>query len=215
MTQSLTAEPRMNGTKGELKRLRSQGKIPGVLFGKMVAPSPITLEEKELLALLRSHPKAVLELTISQGNKENVMITEVQRDSLSRQVLHVDLHKVNMNEAIHAAVRLDLVGDSAGVREGGILQAIVHEVEVECLPGDLPESIAADVTALGVGENLLVKDLKLPPQVKVKSDPSLVVVTVLAPQKELSEEEAHAADHAAEAEAARAEEARRHSVALD
>jgi large subunit ribosomal protein L25 len=154
----------------------------------------------------------VLELSLPAGGKQNVMIADVHRDEISRQVLHVDLLKVNMNEEIRTHVRLEFAGDSAGVREGGIMQVVVHEVEAECLPANIPESIEVDITTLGVGENLLVRDIPAPPGVKIKSDPDLVVVTILAPQKELTEEEAEdAAVELKEAEM-RSEEAQKHAV---
>lgn len=212
MTQSITAETRKNGTKGELNKLRREGKIPGVVYGREISPSPVAVEEKDLLALLRTHPNAVLELNTSAGNKQNVMITDVQRDGLTRKVLHIDFMKINMNEKIKTEVRIELTGDSTGVREGGILQTISHEIEVECLPTNIPDSIEVDISGLGVGENLLVKDISAPQGVEIKSDLDMVIVTILAPQKELSEEEA--ADAAVELKEAetRSEAAQKHAV---
>jgi len=203
MAIPMSAYKRMCTTKGELRKLRQNGQIPGVIYGKEIEQStPVTVDEKELLNLLRSHPNAVLEMDIPEHGKHAVMVSDVQRDSLNRNLLHVDFHQVNMNEQVRANVRIEAVGDAPGIREGGILSVILHELEIECLPGNIPEAIEVNISALAIGESLLVRELELPQGVEAKSDSELVVLTILAPQKELSEEEAdEAADEAKEADA--------------
>ncbi|GFN33756.1 50S ribosomal protein L25 [Paenibacillus xylaniclasticus] len=189
----LPVEPRATQTKRELRELRQQGKVPGVIYGSgMTSPTPVTLSERDLLPLLRSHPNAVFDVAIPGGFTEPVVISEVQRDSLTGKIYHVDLHKINMNEKLRTHVHLETVGDSSGVREGGILTVLMHELEIEALPSQLPEVIEVDISSLGVGETILVSDLTLPAGVIARSDADMAVVTVLAPQKELSEEEAEA-----------------------
>ncbi|OBZ15505.1 MULTISPECIES: 50S ribosomal protein L25/general stress protein Ctc [Bacillales] len=202
MAIAMNADQRTGTTKGELRQLRLQGKIPGVIYGKQLDnAAQVTVDSKELQALLRSHPNAVLEINVPSHGKTSVMISEIQRDSLSRQVLHVDFHQINMNENVRANVRITAEGDSQGVREGGILQVILHELEVQCLPGNIPDSVSVDISALAIGESVLVSDLKLPKGVESLAEPEQVVVTILAPQKELTEEEAEdAAVELAEAE---------------
>ncbi|ASS67679.1 MULTISPECIES: 50S ribosomal protein L25/general stress protein Ctc [unclassified Paenibacillus] len=208
MAITMQAQTRTNASKGSLRQLRKEGKVPAVVYGKKLeSSSVISLDEKEIMHLLRSHPNAIIELSIPDAGKQPVMITDVQRDALSRKVVHIDLHQINMNEEIKTAVRIDLAGDSAGVREGGVLSVSLHELEIQCLPNDIPESIEADISSLGVGENLLVGDLKLPGNVTVLSDAEQVVVAVLAPQKEVSEEEADEAAKEDEKAAARSEDA--------
>jgi len=205
MSVSLQVQERTARSRGQLRQLRNGGTIPGIIYGKSIAnPINIAVSEKELLHLLRTHPNAVLELQVG-SEKQPVMITQVQRDPLSRSVLHIDFHRINMNEEVKAAVRIELVGESQGVREGGILQAMLHEMEVHCLPNRIPESIEVDVSQLQVGENLLVSDLKLPAGVESRLDDDQVVVTVLAPQKEVSEEEAEIAEKLEAVETVRAE----------
>lgn len=203
------AEERTRGTQGDLRKMRQRGSVPGVVYGtKLSKPLNVAVNEKELSSLLRSHPHALLELDIPGAGKQPVMLTEVQREPLSRTVLHVDFHQVNMNEEIKTMVRLDMVGDSTGVREGGILQAMLHELEIHCLPNRIPESIEVDVSGLGIGENLLVGELKLPSGVTTRLDAEQVVVTILTPQKDLTAEEAEKADEEAEAAAERSHEAK-------
>lgn len=213
MSIPMTAETRATRTKGELHTLRKSGKVPGVVYGKLLAePTSIALEEKELLALLRSHPNAVLELTIPSAGKQPVMITDIQREPLSRKVLHVDLHQINMNETVKTQVRVEIVGEANGVREGGILQLMLHELDIQCLPGQIPEYIEINVADLDVGSNLLVKDVIAPKDVELLSDADMVVVTILAPQKELTEEEAEDAAVEATEAANRSKEAKMDEV---
>jgi large subunit ribosomal protein L25 len=183
MTPSIRAEARTTRTKGDLRRLRSQGKVPGSLYGGGREGSTlIAVDERELLALLRRHPKAVLHLEMPGGTPKPVIVADVQRDSLTNHVLHIDLREIDLNRPVRTHVPLEPVGESPAEREGGIVQLLLHELEIECLPADLPEEIPVDVSGLGLGENLKVRDLKVPPSVTVRTDPSLVVVTVLEPQ---------------------------------
>jgi large subunit ribosomal protein L25 len=184
MVLALKAEERKDGTKSERKGLRLNGKIPGVVYGSKISSKAITIDERELLALLRSNPNAILEMDVPQLGKLPVMINEVQRDTISRHVIHVDFHQINMNEPITATVRLDFHGEPTGVKEGGILQIQHHEIAVRCLPEHLPSSIEVDISGLEVGGNMLVSELKLSSAVEIKSDENDVLVTILAPQKE-------------------------------
>jgi len=213
MALTMKAEERLVQSKGDLRKLREQGKVPGVVYGKNIGkPTAIAVDEKELQSLLRTHPNAVLEMEVPSAGRQPVMMTSVQRDPLSRHLLHIDFHQINMNEEVKTQAPLIVVGDSVGVREGGILSVLLHELEIQCLPDRIPEGIEVDVSALQVGENLLVGDLKLPEGVETRMDDKQVVVTVLAPQKETVDEDAEAAEPAAEdakeAPAAEAEEAK-------
>jgi len=175
-------------TKSEVKKLRSEGKVPGVVYGKKVGALTIAVDTKELLSLLRSNPKAIVEMDLPQNGKQPVMIHEIQRDKVNRSLLHIDFHQINMDEPVRTSVPLDFVGDSTGVREGGMLQIQMHELEIRCLPHLIPSSIAVDVTALDLGGTVLVGDITVPAGIEIKADPGDVVVTVLAPQKEVVEE---------------------------
>ncbi|MEK3719569.1 50S ribosomal protein L25 [Paenibacillus sp. FSL H8-0034] len=209
MVLALKAEARRGTTKSERKGLRSNGKIPGVIYGSNIPSKPIAIEEKQLLALLRTHPNAIVEMDVPELGKQSVMINEVQRDPISRFVTHVDFHQINMNEPVMATVRLDFHGDSIGVREGGILQIQHHEITIRCLPDDLPESIVVDISELEVGKNILVSELKLSNKLEIKTDEHDVLVSILAPQKAEEEVEAdttEASGAAAEAADSKAED---------
>jgi large subunit ribosomal protein L25 len=191
MTLTIHAEERLVETKNDLRQLRNRGKVPGVVFGKNIGKStPIAIEEKELLQLIRSNANAVVQLTVPSIGTQPVMLTDVQRDPLSRHLLHCDFHQIDMNRAVRTQARLEMHGTAPGDREGGIVQAMLHEIEIQCLPGSIPEVVAVDISNLQIGENILAGDLKMPQGVTMRTDPELVVVTILAPQKDLTEEEA-------------------------
>ncbi len=195
----LKAEMRTASSRGELNRLRRTGRVPGVVYGKNAAgPVPISVDEKDLQSLLRTNPHGIVKLDIPGSGQVNALITELQRETMSRNIVHIDFHQINMNEKIKAPVRLEVSGKSAGEREGGMLQLILHELEVECMPTDLPDSIILPVENMQVGDSLTVGDLKLPPGVETAQDPDTVIAAVLAPQKEISEEQTEAAEEAAE-----------------
>ncbi|MFC5470405.1 50S ribosomal protein L25 [Cohnella suwonensis] len=207
MTATLQAQAREATTKGELRRIRDAGRIPGVVYGKgLSSPASIEVDAKELASLLRGHSHAVLEMDVPGSGVQPVMLSDLQRDPISRKVLHIDFHRIDMNEKISTVARVDVFGVSPGEKEGGMLQLILHEVEIECYPKDIPEVIKIDVGSLELGEHLTVADLKLPEEVEATQDPDTVVIAVLAPQKERSEDEL-------EAMADEAEEDRKHSEA--
>jgi large subunit ribosomal protein L25 len=134
------------------------------------------------------------------------MMAELQRDSMSHKVMHIDFHRINMNEKITTSVRLEITGTSPGEKEGGMLQSVQHEIEIECYPKDIPDFIAVDVSGLEIGDHLSISDLKLPAGVETKLDPTTAIVAVLAPQKQRTEEEIDALED-------EAEENRKHSEA--
>jgi large subunit ribosomal protein L25 len=193
MVPSLKAENRNGLTKSEVKNLRSSGKVPAVVYGKKVGAMTVAVDAKELLALLRSNPHAILEMDIPQSGKQPVMIHEVQRDHITRNLLHIDFHQINMDEPVKTSVTLEFVGEAKGAEEGGMLQIQMHELEIRCLPTHIPGSVAVDVSGMELGDTLVVRDLVLPEGVELKSHPDDVLVTLLAPQKEVAEPEAEAA----------------------
>jgi ribosomal protein L25, Ctc-form len=187
---TLQVERREVGSRYQLNQIRKSGKVPGVIYGKgLSAPMPIALDGKELLALIRSHPHAVIEVDVPGAGKHPIMMAEVQRDPMTQLVKHIDFRRVDMNAKISTSARLEVTGSSVGEREGGMLQLVLHEVDIECYPKDIPDVITADVSQLGLGEHLTIADLQIPAGVVVTQDPETVVVAILAPQKERSEEE--------------------------
>ncbi|RTE08076.1 50S ribosomal protein L25 [Paenibacillus whitsoniae] len=184
MAVSLQAEARKEATKSEIKQMRAKGKIPAVVYGEKVASTVITVDWKDVQTVLRTNPHAIIDLSIASAGRQPVMINEIQRNPMSREVLHIDFHQINMNEPIKTVVALEFTGDAVGAREGGIVQVQMHEVDIRCMPNQIPASIAVDISSLGLGDNLHVSQISVPAGVEMKSDSNDIVVTILVPQKE-------------------------------
>ena len=174
------------------KRLRDSGFIPGVIYGHKEAVIPVTLPKKELVGHL-GHGAHLFDLALD-GKSEKVLVKEVQYDHLGMEVIHVDFARVSLDEKVEITVSLELKGTPKGEADGGVLQQIVSELEIECLVTDIPEVIRHNVSDMAKDSVLHIKDLKLPPGVRVLQDEDLIVATV----KEIAEAETtEAADAAA------------------
>ncbi len=196
---TLEVEVRRGTGKREARRLRRAGQVPGVLYGRGMEPVPVAVGERALGAALQAAAAAnvLLDLVIREDGQvrhELAMLQDLQRDVITRQVIHVDLHRVSLTERVHARIPVVLRGEAPGVREGGILEFLRHEVEVSGLPTELPEHLELDVSRLGVGQSLHVRDLQIPKGVNLLTPLEETLVTVLAPA--VAPEEAVAAEAA-------------------
>ena len=181
----LDAEVRDNG-KASVKQLREQGIVPGVLYGRDRDTVSIKADAKEVEDVLGGN--AIIDLTLDDGSTQPIMVKEVQRDVITRDLLHIDLYQIALDEELIVEVPVEVVGQAEGEREGGLLNQILREVEIECLPTDIPEKIEVDVTELGIGDSVDVSDLDVGEDIEVKVDSSETVATVVLPD-ELDEEE--------------------------
>jgi large subunit ribosomal protein L25 len=196
-TQSINiaAEPRSALGSRANKRLRDTGKVPGVVYGHKEAVVPVSLPKKELVNHL-NHGTHVFDLALD-GKAEKVLVKEVQYDHLGMEVLHVDFARVSLDERVEVTVPLELKGEPKGEADGGVLQQIVAELELECLVTEIPDAIRHNVAEMALGDVLHIKDLQLPPGAKALQDEDLIVATV----KEIAEEApAEVAEGAAEPE---------------
>jgi len=195
--QELTIKQRAETGKQVAKRLRRDGVVPAVIYGG-ARPEPISVDPKAVLRIIHGHEGStqLLNLTFEGGNGSRMaIIRDLQFDPVSERLLHVDLQEVTADRAITVRVAVHPVGEAAGVREQkGILNVVLHELDVSCLPGLIPERIDADVSALMIGDVLTVGDLRAPDGVRILNDPGQAVVTVAAP---MAEEVAAAATPAA------------------
>jgi len=164
------------------KRLRDSGFVPGVVYGHKEAVIPVTLPKKELTNHI-GHGAHLFDLALD-GKSEKVLVKEVQYDHLGLEILHVDFARVSLDEKVEVTVALELKGTPKGEAEGGVLQQIISELEIERLVTDIPEVIRHNVSDLEKDAVLHIKDLKLPPGVRVLQDEDLIVATV----KEIAEE---------------------------
>lgn len=190
---ALEARVRQGRGKGEARRLRASGMIPAVLYGNGSGQSTaLAVPAKVVDHTLQHHGDNALYDLELDGEKRTARVVDVQRDPLTGRLLHVDFAPVDMAERIEVTVPLTLVGEPAGVKEGGVLQQVAYEVQVEALPGDIPQEIEVDVSGLGMQENLTLGDIRLPEGLRLVSDPEEVVATVTPPTR-ISEEELEAA----------------------
>ena len=185
--QELTVQGRGETGKQVAKRLRRAGVVPAVLYGG-AKPESISVDPKAVLRIIHGHAGStqLLNLTFEGGDGSRMaIIRDLQFDPVSEQLLHVDLQEVTADRAITVRVAVHPVGEAAGVREQkGILNVVLHELDVSCLPTMIPERIDADVVALMIGDVLTVADLRAPEGVRILNDPGQAVVTVAAPMAE-------------------------------
>lgn len=183
---SLSASSRTDIGKGVARKLRAQGKIPGVVYGHARQPQSLALDARELERFLEKITAAstVIDLAID-GAPRRTLIREIQRDPLRRGILHVDFLELVAGEKVKVRVRLSFEGTPAGVRnDGGIFEETMHELEIEVDPAEIPEKIVVDVTELTIGHSVHVKEVKLPASVKVLSEPSATICVCSAPRAE-------------------------------
>jgi large subunit ribosomal protein L25 len=170
----------------ESRRLRKQGLIPGVLYGRE-EPVSIAIPERDLRSALttRGGLNAVLDVVVEGGKTHSSVLKEYQQDPVRGHITHVDLQEVRLDQPIHATVPLTLHGEPAGVKEGGVLAQGVNELNVEALPMEVPEHLEADVSELQIGDTLRLSSLKPPEGVTLLDDlEETVLATVTAPIRE-------------------------------
>ena len=172
------------------RRLRRSGRVPGVLYGGGGEPIGFDADARELRHALAGSG-AVLDLSIDGGKATPVVLKEAQRHPIRGETVHVDLLRVNLNEAIAAVVPLELTGteDAAGVKVGGILEQITRELNVEALPTSIPESIVHDVGDMEIGDTILLSAIAAPEGVTILDDVEETVVATLSPPRLQSETE--------------------------
>jgi large subunit ribosomal protein L25 len=187
---SLKVFPRAGVGRQVAKRSRAEGMIPAVIYGAHTKPTPIQVPEGEVTRIFKHATSENMLVQLSVEEKGNAserlaFIQEIQHHPLTDRVLHLDFHEVRANEKLHARVPIRARGEAEGVRtSGGVLEQALRELDVECFPKDLPERIEVDVSALVIGANIHVKELKVPENVTVLSHADVSVFTVLAPTKE-------------------------------
>jgi len=176
-------------SKGSLKRLRREGFIPGVIYGRDKDALPVLVSGKDLANVLAlpSAMNTLVDLTVD-GELDTVMIKDLTREILFRERFsHVDFLRVSMKEKISVQVPVHLSGEAAGARKGGVVQQALREVVLKCLPTEIPEQVELDISSLAAGQSLTVADLVVGEFLEVISDPAEVVVTVLPPRVEAEE----------------------------
>ncbi|MEX2154871.1 MAG: 50S ribosomal protein L25/general stress protein Ctc [Gemmatimonadaceae bacterium] len=185
-TASLVAKPRSDTGKGVARKLRAAGEVPGVIYGHGREPQPLTVNAREFnrLADRIRITSTVIELAID-GKVAKTLIRELQRNPLNREPLHIDFQELVAGEKVDVSVPLRFVGTPEGVKTGGgILEEVMHQIEVRVDPSNIPDHIDVDVTALTIGHGLHVRDIQLPAGVEVLDDPDNTIATVTPPKAE-------------------------------
>lgn len=189
MTDVLHVELREQIGTAATRRLRKAGKVPGVLYGHGEQNLHLAVPAADVAALIRHHGKTV---QLAGAANEHALVNEMQWDPLGIDVLHLDLIRVNLKEMVDVTVPVRLHGEPVGVREGGILLENVHEVDIRCSAGAIPEDIGLSVGGLKLGESLTAAQLELPEGVELVTDPETVIAHVEAPRAGRDEEGAAA-----------------------
>jgi large subunit ribosomal protein L25 len=186
---SLAAVTRAALGKNAVKKIRRDGLVPAILYGQAREPRPLAVARKDLLGVLATGGRnALIDLRIARNGDEEtstVMVSEVQRDPIRRDILHVDLHEISLTERLEARVPIVLTGTPEGVASGaGILEQHLREAVVRCLPTQIPDRLTVDVAGLGVGDSLHVRDLPVEEGIEVLTPPEEVIAAVVAPEEE-------------------------------
>jgi len=178
----LTAESREGVGKGAARKIRAAGKVPGVLYGPAVEPMRLAVDALQLWHALHTDAGTNVLINLAvDGDTFLTMPREVQRDIVRGTLLHVDFLRIRRDVAIQVDVPVLLVGESVGVKEGGVVEHHLWELRVECLPTQVPESIEADISALAVGDSLHVSDLKIPQHITLLTPSEETLVSVVPP----------------------------------
>ncbi|PLR83227.1 MULTISPECIES: 50S ribosomal protein L25/general stress protein Ctc [Bacillus] len=184
MSTVLQAMERSDFRNSSLRELREQGNIPAVVYGTKVDNKSVYISSADLIKTIREIGRnGIISLDIN-GSKHEVILSDYQHDPLRNEIIHADFRAVDMSSEIHAEVRLVLVGDAAGVKDGGVMQQPVHAVTITAKPNQIPPAIEVDVTNLQIGENLTIGDITSDRNYQINHDPEEVIVSILPPKQE-------------------------------
>jgi large subunit ribosomal protein L25 len=197
---TLEAQPRDPGTKNHARRVRRDGKIPAVVYGAGKDSVPVTVDPRHVLRILHSATghNTIFDLALNGGEQTKAMIVDWQYEPIKGRLLHIDLKRIALDKVLKVSVPIVLKGEAAGVKQdGGILEQILREVEIECLPGDIPASIDADISHLTFGVVFRVSDLPHSEKLKFLTDANQPVAHVTSVKEEVAATPEAAAEAAA------------------
>ncbi len=182
MELKLTAERREIRHKQELKKLRNHNLIPAIVYGKDIQSLPVVLHYKEFYNVYQETHKHLSFIRLDvDGISYRTLIKDVQIDPVSRQVIHVDFHTVRRGESVVVTVPFKFVGEAPGVKQGGIIESHLREAEVRCVPSNLPEFIEVDISKMGLGDTIHIRDIKVE-GVEILSEPDTSVISIITPK---------------------------------
>ncbi len=200
---SISASRRESLGKGPARQARMAGNIPAVVYGPEIEPIPVAVEERSFRAAMKTSggSSSIINLDVD-GAVNKVIVREIQRDPVTSRIVHLDFHAISLTKPLHISIPIHLTGTPRGVKtDGGIMQTTMRELEISCLPTDIPEELTIDVSDLGIGDSIHVSDISID-KVEILSPPQRTVVVIAAPTVVKVEEPAEgveAADEGAEA----------------
>ena len=177
----ITVQRRHDKGKGVARQIRMAGRIPGVVYGPETDPIPVSVEEREFRTAMRhASSGSILNLSLD-GKETKAVLREMQRDPVTSRVLHIDFHAISMNKPIHVAIPIHFVGTPVGVKvDGGIMQATMREIEISCLPINIPEHLEVNVSELRIGDSIHVGNVSIP-NATILADAQRTIVVISAP----------------------------------
>lgn len=191
MKESVTIAASLRET-GHPVSLRQEGYVPAMLYGRGVDNVPLKVNELELRRVMAAGgQRGLMELEIEEfvEDRRVVMVREIQRDPVERNILHVDLYQVDLEATLTTDVPVQLIGEEQATSGIEVLQHGVRELTVQCLPGDIPERITVDISELTLGDSVTVADVEAPEEVQILNDPTDIIVTLVQPRLEIEEPE--------------------------
>lgn len=207
MSVVLNAQNRSDLKKSETKRLRFNGQVPAIVYGKKMESQPVSVDSIELLKTIRDNGRnAIISLSVDGGGKRHqVIVNDLQMDSLKGDITHADFFEVDMQSEMDADVPVHLEGEAVGTQDGGIVQHSLYQLSVRALPTEIPEAIEVNIESLAIGDSIQVRDLSEGKKYEINNEPEEVVVSILPPalnnepdeQQEQEEGEAAEADQEA------------------
>lgn len=192
----LSAKTRETSGKGAARKLRQKNEIPAIVYGAKKDPVMLSIDTVEFVKIIRLHGSMGLFFNLKidgdSGKKKSVMLKDMQMDTFSLNYLHLDLHEIDMDETVTISVSVETIGESIGVKEGGLLQIIRRELDVVCKPTDAPETIQIDITNLDVGDAVHVEDIDMGENIEIPHEVNFTIITIVAPsveEEEIEEED--------------------------
>jgi large subunit ribosomal protein L25 len=184
MKTVLLAKERKELRHSELKEIRDNGNIPAIIYGADIESKSVFVSSVDFTKTIRTVGRnGVISLDVD-GSKFEVVLTEYQEDAIKKEIKHVDFLVVNKSSKITVTVKLALIGDAAGVKDGGVMQQTFHELAITSTPGNIPQQIEVDVTNLQVGENLTIADIVKQGSFTINNEEDEVIVSILPPKQE-------------------------------
>jgi large subunit ribosomal protein L25 len=200
---TVQAQPRSVAGKGSARQLRRDGVTPAILYGGDGGPASLQVDSKEFVKVLHTggeHAVVRLEVADNADISCNAMVKGIQWGPVKGELLHIDFLRIRIDEKIQTVVPVVTVGQAPGVTEGGLADQQLREVDVECLPLDVPEELRVDISSMGIGDSLHVSDLDVPGNVTVLTEAERAIITIVAPRLAVEEEEEAEAEEGAEPE---------------